>query len=40
LSDLVSLKKSGKEVSSDDVLRAEIGGQGDLHEIATKYGIK
>jgi hypothetical protein len=40
LNDLVTLKKSGKEVSTEDVLRAELGSQGDLQEIASKYSIK
>jgi hypothetical protein len=40
LSDLVTLKKSGKEVSIEDVLKAEIGNDTELHQIATKYGIK
>ena len=40
LDDLVNLKKSGKQVSSEDVFRVELGGLSDLEEIATKYGIK
>ena len=40
LSDLITLKKSGKEVSIEDVLKAEIGNDTELHQIATKYGIK
>jgi hypothetical protein len=40
LGELVSLKKSGRDISTDDVLRAELGGQSDLQEIANKYSIK
>jgi hypothetical protein len=40
LEELVTLKKSGKPVTSEDVLRAELGGLQDIEEIATKYGIK
>jgi hypothetical protein len=40
LSDLITLKKSGKEVSTEDVLKAEIGSADELQAIATKYGIK
>lgn len=40
LDELVTLKKSGKPVASEDVFRAELGGLSDLEEIATKYGIK
>lgn len=40
LDELVSLKKSGKPVTSEDVLRAELGGLSDIEEIANKYGIK
>jgi hypothetical protein len=37
---LVDLKKSGQNVSTDDVINAEIGSMEDLTRIATKYGIK
>ena len=40
LDDLITLKKSGKEVSIEDVLKAEIGTDVELNQIATKYGIK
>lgn len=40
LDDLITLKKSGKEVSIEDVLKAEIGSEVELNQIATKYGIK
>jgi hypothetical protein len=40
LSELITLKKSGKEVPTEDVLKAEIGSASELQEIATKYGIK
>lgn len=40
LNELITLKKSGKEVSIEDVLKAEIGGAGELLDIANKYGIK
>jgi len=40
LSDLITLKKSGKEVSTENVLKAEIGSDDELQVIATKYGIK
>lgn len=40
LGELITLKKSGKDVSTEDVLKAEIGSASELQEIATKYGIK
>ena len=40
LGELITLKKSGKEVPTEDVLKAEIGSASELQEIATKYGIK
>lgn len=40
LDELLTLKKSGKEVFIEDVLKAEIGGNAELQEIANKYGIK
>lgn len=40
LNELITLKKSGREVSIEDVLKAEIGGAGELQDIANKYGIK
>lgn len=38
LEKLIDLKKSGKDVLTEDVIRAEMGG--DLNEIANKYGLK
>ena len=40
LGELITLKKSGKDVTTEDVLKAEIGSADELQEIATKYGIK
>lgn len=40
LNDLITLKKSGKEVSIEDVLKAEIGNDTELQQVANKYGIK
>jgi exonuclease VII large subunit len=40
LNELITLKKSGREVAIEDVLKAEIGGAGELQDIANKYGIK
>lgn len=37
---LVELKKSGKDVDSADIIKIELGGQGDLADVANKYGIK
>ena len=40
LDKLIDLRKSGSNVTSEDVLRAELGGQADVEMIANKYGIK
>lgn len=40
LDKLVELKKSGSNVLSEDVIRAEMGGAEDVAEIANKYGLK
>jgi hypothetical protein len=40
LDQLITLKKSGKEIATEDVLKAEIGSQDDLQTIVSKYGIK
>lgn len=40
LDELLTLKKSGKDVFIEDVLKVEIGGAAELQEIANKYGIK
>lgn len=40
LDQLISLKKSGKEIATEDVLKAEIGSQDELQTIVSKYGIK
>lgn len=40
LDSLITLKKSGKDVSVEDVLKAEIGNDVELQHIANKYGIK
>lgn len=40
LDKLVELKKSGSNVLSEDVIRAEMGGAEDVYEIANKYGLK
>jgi len=40
LNSLITLKKSGQEVSVEDVLKAEIGNDVELQQIANKYGIK
>jgi len=40
LDKLIDLRKSGSTVTSEDVLRAELGTQSDVEMIANKYGIK
>jgi hypothetical protein len=40
LNKLLDLKKTGTDVDAADVVRVEVGGTGDLHDIANKYGIK
>ena len=40
LDKLIDLRKSGSNVTSEDVLRAELGTQSDVEMIANKYGIK
>jgi len=40
LDKLIDLRKSGSSVTSEDVLRAELGTQSDVEMIANKYGIK
>jgi len=40
LDQLIDLKKTGTNVTSEDVLRAELGNQSDVEMIANKYGIK
>jgi hypothetical protein len=40
LNKLFDLKKSGADVASNDIIRAEVGSNEDLNSIANKYGIK
>jgi len=40
LNKLLDLKKTGTDVDAADVIRVEVGGNGDLNEVANKYGIK
>jgi hypothetical protein len=40
LNKLLDLKKTGTDVDAADVVRIEVGGNGDLQEVANKYGIK